>query len=133
MLLKAAVKNKTSISITPLIDVVFILLLFFMLSSTFQRTKQIEIKTSLLGVKAKEESNKHKLLLDLNNVIIIDSVRYSLDSEEFENYLKKFSENNDHITLAANPRVETQKFIQLLDRVSSAGLTKLNISKTELP
>ena len=45
-------KGKT-ISLTPLIDVVFILLMFFMLTSTFAREKQLSLTSPTAGDPAK--------------------------------------------------------------------------------
>ena len=133
MLLRAPLKKAASISITPLIDVVFILLLFFMLSSTFQGEKQIEMNSSPLGGQTKEQKNMHKLLLDIDNKIFIDGVKYPLDSKEFEKHVVLFAKSNGQITLVANPEVKVQNFIQLVDCLTVNGITNLTISKTELP
>ncbi|WP_366140754.1 biopolymer transporter ExbD [uncultured Ruegeria sp.] len=42
-------------SMTPLIDVIFLLLLFFMLSSTFSRFSEIELSSAATGRKADVE------------------------------------------------------------------------------
>ena len=42
-------------SMTPLIDVIFLLLLFFMLSSTFSRFAEIELSNATAGVAATSE------------------------------------------------------------------------------
>ena len=135
MILKANVKKKSSISITPLIDVVFILLLFFMLSSTFQKEKQIEMKTSSQEGERllKKDDKAHKFLLDTNEMIYINGVKHQLNSEEFSTYLSKLIKKNEQVILAANPEVKTQKFIELLDSLRVSGVVNLNISKSELP
>jgi biopolymer transport protein ExbD len=135
MLLNVSAKKDSSISITPLIDVVFILLLFFMLSSTFQREKQIEMKTSSASSESssKQDDKSHKLLLDIDEMIYIDGIKYQLNSEEFNANLNNFVKNNEQVILAANPEVKTQKFIEILDSLKTAGVIKLNISKSELP
>jgi biopolymer transport protein ExbD len=135
MLLNVSAKKDSSISITPLIDVVFILLLFFMLSSTFQREKQIEMKTSSASSESssKQDDKSHKLLLDIDEMIYIDGIKYQLNSEEFNTNLNNFVKNNEQVILAANPEVKTQKFIEILDSLKTAGVIKLNISKSELP
>lgn len=133
MLLSAPIKNKTSISITPLIDVVFILLLFFMLSSTFQKEKQIEMKSSASGGETTKQDKSHKILLNTDDMIFINGVKYLSNSEEFKSYLLSISKNNEQVTLVANPDVKTQKFIELLDHLRNSGIVNLNISKSELP
>ncbi len=135
MILNVSAKKDSSISITPLIDVVFILLLFFMLSSTFQREKQIEMKTSSASSESlsKQDDKSHKLLLDIDGMIYIDGIKYQLNSEEFNTNLNNFVKNNEQVILAANPEVKTQKFIEILDSLKTLGVIKLNISKSELP
>lgn len=46
MALRRLIKRRRNISVTSLIDVIFLLLLFFMLSSTFTRFAEIEISTA---------------------------------------------------------------------------------------
>ena len=43
MNLRSAKKDDLDVNITPLIDVVFLLLIFFMVSTTFQRESEIEV------------------------------------------------------------------------------------------
>ena len=92
MLIEAKQRRKNFISITPLIDVVFILLLFFMLSSTFSKMKQIQMKTPLLGesslINDKNEIEKF-LLLD-ENTILVNNIKYKIQSNEFQNLLQEF-------------------------------------------
>lgn len=135
MLLNNTVKNNSSISITPLIDVVFILLLFFMLSSTFQKEKQIEMKTSSLDGQSssKKDDKSHKFLLDIDDIVYINGVKHSINSEKFNTYLSSLTKNNEQVILSANPEVKTQKFIEVLDNIKTAGVVNLNISKSELP
>lgn len=40
---------RRSMSMTPLIDIIFLLLLFFMLSSTFSRFSEIELSNAVFG------------------------------------------------------------------------------------
>lgn len=43
---------RRSVSLTPLIDVIFLLLLFFMLSSTFSKFAEIELSQAVAGAAA---------------------------------------------------------------------------------
>ena len=46
MALSAGIRRRRAISLTPLIDVIFLLLLFFMLSSTFTRFAELPLQNA---------------------------------------------------------------------------------------
>lgn len=49
MRIEAAIKRRRNMSLTSLIDVIFLLLLFFMLSSTFTRFAEVELSGGVAG------------------------------------------------------------------------------------
>jgi biopolymer transport protein ExbD len=59
-------KRKNAISLTPLIDVVFILLLFFMLTSTFVPWRLVDTPLSVAADQQKPLEEKANLILTLN-------------------------------------------------------------------
>lgn len=132
MLLEAPAQHKQLISMTPLIDVVFILLLFFMLSSTFVKTRQLEIKAASAS-QSQQQSSGRKILLNVGNTVEVDGVSYSLQSDDFERMLQSFANAGDKVTLAATGQVNVQNIIRLIDRVRKAGISELKLSKSVSP
>jgi len=132
VLLELAKQHKPLISMTPLIDVVFILLLFFMLSSTFNRTKQIEVKAAAAG-KQQQSNQFNKMLLHSGDRVTVNNDSYLIESSEFVSLLNKLASAGDKVTLAATSQVKVQKIIQLLDQVRSAGIRNLSLSQSVTP
>lgn len=64
MLLQSPQKRKLVISLTPLIDVVFILLIFFMLASNFVGTAEYEISTDEIAA-AKQNDTLRVIVIDV--------------------------------------------------------------------
>lgn len=64
-------KDKLEISITPMIDVVFLLLIFFMVTTTFNRETALNIK-----LPQAEGSEPEKHLKEINLTIDADGVYY---------------------------------------------------------
>ncbi|MEP5028753.1 MAG: biopolymer transporter ExbD, partial [Anderseniella sp.] len=60
-LLRKPVEIRTALSLTPLIDVVFLLLLFFMLASVFHREGEIEIAAR--GTSTQEQPSRQPLFV----------------------------------------------------------------------
>ncbi|MEM6511988.1 MAG: biopolymer transporter ExbD [Pseudomonadota bacterium] len=63
-------------SITSLIDVIFLLLLFFMLSSTFSRFSEIEISVASSSGNSSASSD--------NNLLLIEATGVSLGAEQLQ-------------------------------------------------
>lgn len=132
MLLEAPAPRKQLISMTPLIDVVFILLLFFMLSSTFVKTRQLEIKAA--GASSSQlQSQVQKILLHVGSTVTIDGMSYALQSDEFERILNRFASDDDKVTVAAMGPVKVQNIIRLIDQARQAGISKLKLSQSVSP
>lgn len=132
MLLELPTRRKNSISLTPLIDVVFILLLFFMLSSTFNKAKQIELIASTSGKTKPVEAliTTQKILLYSEDEVEVNGVRYEWRSQKMLDQLALFAANEDKVVLAARSHVSVQSVIKLIDQVSFAGVKNLNISES---
>jgi biopolymer transport protein ExbD len=129
VLLNVPQKNKQLISLTPLIDVVFILLLFFMLSSTFNKTKQIELTASAKGGAQATSITQRILLRDTDSLMINDTV-YSLQSNELAKVFASLAEANDAVVLAATDQVSIQQLIVLIDQIKSYGIQKLSVAES---
>jgi biopolymer transport protein ExbD len=129
VLLNVPQKNKQLISLTPLIDVVFILLLFFMLSSTFNKTKQIELTASATGG-VQSTSVSQRILLHDNNSLTINDTVYSLQSNELVKKLAAFAEANDTVVLAATAQVSIQQLIAVIDQIKSHDIQKLSVAES---
>jgi biopolymer transport protein ExbD len=122
--------RNSGISITPLIDVVFILLLFFMLSSTFSRTHQIEVKAASEGGAQAQLGEAKRLLLQDNNAVLLDGKRYRVDSTDLLAQLALLGEQDAEFVIAGTPQVKVQALISLVDMARGAGVVKVNIAES---
>jgi len=62
-------KEKIDISMTPMIDVVFLLLIFFMVTTTFDRPTEINIKLpEAEGTPAEPDAKTVSLVIDANSI-----------------------------------------------------------------
>lgn len=124
------VQQRRLISITPLIDVVFILLLFFMLSSVFTRTHQVEFKASAASSTRSAPSDSQRLLLQNQGIVVSASRRYAIDSPEFGELLTTLKDNPSRLIIAAVTDVQVQDLITLVDKARAAGIGNINIAQS---
>lgn len=64
--------SETEINMAPLIDMTFILLIFFMVSSTFTRDLKIDIARPVAATAQNAPSNPIRVLLDRNGGFFLD-------------------------------------------------------------
>jgi biopolymer transport protein ExbD len=123
--------RRRAVSLTPLIDVVFILLLFFMLSSSFIQHRQINLPMATASQSDPQLITRVQLLDNLGR-ILVDGV--SIDSENMQEltHLIQRSEGAA-FALSAEPQVSTQALIRLLDQLHNAGADKVSLSGVLMP
>ena len=112
------------VSLVPLVDVVFILLLFFMLSSSFIQKRQVpmdlpavsQVPTNTTVVEVELLSNDGRVLID---GLAFDN--YNIDS------IATLSDTSREqvVAIQSAQQVKLQALITLLDRLADAGLSKV--------
>ena len=120
------------INLTPLIDVVFLLLIFFMVSTTFQKESQLQIQ--LPEASETEESTPQKPI----ELVINAEGRYFLDGNELVNdsletllaALRKRARGTKDvpIILRADARTPHQAVITAMDAAAQLGLVNMSIA-----
>lgn len=114
---------------TPLIDVVFILLLFFMLSSTFVQTKHIELRTT---AKAKQQQQvlASKILITSAHTVSVDGISYTISAERLSDHLTRLGRQGKSVSVYARKDVPVQAIVQLLDMSKQYGLDTLRLGES---
>jgi biopolymer transport protein ExbD len=118
-------RHRARISLTPLIDVVFILLVFFMLASTFldERAIKVDAPAASLGGTSMEGA----LLIDLRP----DGLRLGGQRLTGAQLLARLAEHAarnpaQRVLIKPAPGVSLQDAVALLDRVMASGLTQVS-------
>lgn len=120
------------INLTPLIDVVFLLLIFFMVSTTF--TKETHLSVDLpeaIGEKSSEATEQIEILINsdgsysVNGLVLVNNKVATLRSA-----LEKTSEGNTHLPLVitADAKTPHQAVVQAMDVVGQLGFARLSIT-----
>ena len=125
-------KELISINITPLIDIVFLLLVFFMLATSFIQKSTIEVNLSS-GETVQIENQKNSLVLILNKKgqIYLNKklINISNNRNEITNIIKKNPE--DKILIKSHKRIAVQKVIRLIEEVRLAGTDNIKLINLE--
>ncbi len=125
-------KQEVTVNLTPLIDVVFLLLIFFMVSTSFTRETQIELElpnASIEPLETKQESLE--ISIDKEGRYFVNGkglVNESIDT------LKRaiqpiLNENKDvSVIISADANTPYQSVVTAMDATSQLGVTNLKMA-----
>lgn len=118
--------RRALISLTPLIDVVFILLVFFMLASSFLDWRSIDLNTPAQA--AAGSSMEGALLIDLRtDGLRLAGRRLSLDALDAQVRMRLAEKPGQRVLVRPQAGVTLQRAVRVLDRLSAAGVTDLSL------
>ena len=125
-------KELISINITPLIDIVFLLLVFFMLATSFIQKSTIEINLSSgKTVKIDNEKNTAVVILNKKGLIYLNNklIKVTNIRNEINNIVKKNPKYR--ILIKSHKKVPVQKVIRLIEEVRLAGTDNIKLVNLE--
>ena len=120
--------NMTRISLTPIIDVVFILLIFFMLATNFQSFSKTDINLSNESASITQSDKKvYVIEFDVDNKFKLNGQDYKLSTIK-EKILSELSTDEDLIiVIKPGEKTNVQQMLTLIE-----SLKKSNISNVTL-
>ena len=135
MNLKPERREDIDLNLTPLIDVVFLLLIFFMVSTTFEKTSKLKIDLPEASAQATKQVNK-KIVIGIDvkgRYYINDRQLVNTQLKTLKLALLKIAGDNKEmpIVLRADAKTPHQAVVRAMDAASQLGLTRLSISTLE--
>jgi biopolymer transport protein ExbD len=126
---KPTIRGKTSINIIPMIDVIFFLLVFFMLFTTF-RTSPYGIELNLPKAVTVNEQNNNNMILSINEnaQIYYQGKAYTLN--EIHDIATKKYKNNKNLVVIINgdKEIKYKHIVSLMDELRQIGIYKLALA-----
>lgn len=117
-------REALGLDLTPIIDVVFILLIFFIVTSVFKK-EELALMLDLPTSNAKEmEIKQDQIFIELNpNKLAIKGIEVSFES--LEDNLKSIKDKNKPVIVRIDKKVEYQRVVKVLDLLQKYDLTNL--------
>lgn len=133
MKFKRGNREEVSVELTPLIDVVFLLLIFFMVSSTFIRETQLKINLpEATGEVLEVEQDVLEIAIDqrgeyaLNGRILVNNELSTLVRALQE--AAKSVDKNERVIVTADANATHQAVVRAMDAAGKVGLTRISIT-----
>lgn len=123
-------RESLGLDLTPIIDVVFILLIFFIVTSVFKKDELVLI-LDLPSSNAKEmQIDEEQIFIELNkNKLAIKGIEVSFES--LEDNLKAIKNKEKAVIVRIDKKVEYERVIKVLDLLQKYNLTNLALVTNE--
>lgn len=125
--IKTVKKNK--INIIPLIDIIFLMLVFFMLATNFNKDKQISFSSNMSKETIKKENSDSILVIKIkNDSYEVSDKNISLDEIEKNYFAQWDSVNFKKIVILNDNNSKFQLLISILDLIKKYKIENVNFS-----
>lgn len=120
-------RQEANADITPLIDVVFLLLIFFMTSTVFKKS-ELALLLNLPKTEAGEQttSNNETLVIEVSKDKTAISGK-GLTLEELEQQLSQIKNKEKAIDLRVDKEVQYARLVKILDLLKKFDLSNLSL------
>lgn len=117
-----------SIDLIPMINLIFLLLIFFMLTGVIKKKDILDIKRaeSIHGIESKVLNDETLLSLDEDGNIYLNNILTELDSLE-----SSIDFSNSKLVVDVDKRVKILEFNKLLDKIKELNKNKVFIKVIE--
>ncbi len=122
-------KTRTRLSLTPLIDVVFLLLLFFMLATQFEKYQSIDLVFPSSNTEEKQTDLKPTIIqLLANEKLIINGILidHSLSLNQVLNSLDQ--KNSAGVVLKVGETVPTKRLTKIIEALKNHKISPVTLS-----
>ena len=121
-------KTQDGVDVSPLIDMVFILLIFFMVSTTFIKDMQIDLNRPGAASSKPSSSKSIRIFIDNSEKIYVDGQQirpWVLQSKIRE--MSKGSKSQS-ILVVTDKKVSADKLVDVVDQCRLAGIKDIGVA-----
>jgi biopolymer transport protein ExbD len=124
--------ERDEIDLTPMLDVVFIMLIFFIVAATFVKEAGIDVNRPEGLQKEVNDDQGILVTIDADNTIRVD--RRSIDFRAVRAVLEQKHAENPAITVVvkADLKSQTETLVQVLDASRAAGIYEIAIADNKV-
>ena len=124
-------EDEAEIDITPMLDVVFIMLIFFIVTATFIKEAGIDVNRPDAATAVKQENANILIAIGPNNDIWID--KRQIDVRAVRPNIERLHAENPQgsVVIQADKLSKTDTLIQVMDASRQAGVYNVSIAAQE--
>lgn len=124
--------EEPDVNLTPMIDVVFLLLLFFMVSTSFIRESSLKVDLpEASGQALAEQEAPIDIIIRANGEVLVNNTPIAVATRDaLRDLLKTTAGDNadPHIIISADANAEYQHIVTAMDAAQLLGFTRLTLA-----
>lgn len=119
-------RESAKLDLTPLIDVVFLLIIFFMVTTTFNNFGSVQIDLPSSTIQQTDKTKSIEIIIDKdeNYHISEDGKITQIQFSEIDSYLKTAKE----ATVSADKNLKYQVIMDVITKIKENGVDNLGLS-----
>ena len=121
-------KEETEINLTPMLDVVFIMLIFFIVTTSF--VKEAGIQVNRPSAQTSQQKSEANILIAIrnNDEIWIDKRMVDIRAVRSNIERLKASNTQSSVVVQSDKDARTGTLVKVMDQIRLAGITNISIS-----
>lgn len=121
-------EQRSDIDISPLIDMVFILLIFFMVSTTFVKDMKVDIERPGASSAERASSKSLRINIDSSSNVYLDGkpVRPWMIQSRVREFID--ASGTKSILVITDRRVPAERLVEVVDQCRLAGATEVGVA-----
>ncbi len=127
--------SEISLEVTPLIDIVFLLLIFFILNSQFEKLTSLELNLPKVNSEQLDEINGKNLVIEITAIeeIILNGQKLSeITFNSLNNYIKENFSQFSSAVISADSNTKYKYLVTIMDVLNRNNFKTVEINATEL-
>jgi biopolymer transport protein ExbD len=127
-------QDEAEINITPMLDIVFIMLIFFIVTTSFVKEQGLEVSRPSSSPPKEVKKDKGPIVVKINSGNLISIKGRVLEPQAVEANLEreKAEKPTSPLIIAAHPEADTEALVLILDAAKAAGIESVNVATTSL-
>lgn len=122
--------SSLSVNLTPMIDLVFILLIFFIVTSSFAQETGIEVERPSAETATVQEVGSIHVSVTRDGAVWIKKKQFALHQLRAELEARQQDKLPKQVILIPDASLSVNKLVAVLDQVRLAGIHQISISAT---
>jgi biopolymer transport protein ExbD len=130
---KHRANDEAEINITPMLDIVFIMLIFFIVTTSFVKEKGLEVSRPSNAPPKEVKKNKGPIVvkIDANGNISMQGRIMERKAVEANLEREKAEKPDSPLIIAAHPDAETDALVTILDAAEAVGVGSVSVATTQ--
>lgn len=129
--LNKRLEDSSTIDMTPMLDIVFIMLIFFIVTASFVKETGVDVTRPEAKTAVQQTNLAILIAIDANNQIWIN--RRNVELPALRAHIERLRAENPHggAVIQADYAARTGLLVSVMDKVRQAGVAKISIATKE--